>query len=114
MAPAGVAPPDAAATQAPALEAPVEPPMRLSMADERAAIAQEMRRLASAVASLERRIAENEPIDAAFASTTSEPEGGGMLGGAVLLSLLSAGVGWFLGSRYSRAQERGRQARIRF
>lgn len=93
---------------------PWHPPHRTSMAAERAAIAEEVRALAAAVASLERRIVDNEPIDDGFGRARQESDSGSVLGGAVLLGLLCTALGWFLGSRYSRAQERGRQARIRF
>lgn len=92
----------------------LRPERRTSMAEERAAIAEEIRLLTAAVANLERRIADNEPIDDGFGSADRESDGGSVLGGAVLLGLLCTGIGWYLGSRYSRAQERGRQARIRF
>jgi len=105
-------------------DAPAPPPQlpmeamdsapRPSMADERAAITDEVRRLAAAVASLERRIADNEPIDNGFGASARADEDSGSLGSTVLLGLLCIGIGWYLGSRYGRAQERGLRARIRF
>jgi len=82
------------------------------MADERAAIAVEVRRLTDAVAALQRRIEENEPIDNGFSGVNGDD--GSVSGGAILLGLLGVAGGMYIGSRYGRAQERGRRSRIRF
>jgi hypothetical protein len=92
---------------------PPPEPSRATMAEERAAIADEIRRLTEAVAALQRRIEENEPIDNGF-SEASADDGSSVSGGAILLGLLGVGLGWYLGGRYGRAQERGRRSRIRF
>lgn len=92
---------------------PPPEPSRATMAEERAAIADEIRRLTEAVAALQRRIEENEPINNGF-SEASVDDGSSVSGGAILLGILGIGLGWYLGGRYGRAQERGRRSRIRF
>lgn len=99
------------ATKIPRLPPPE--PARATMAEERAAIVDEVRRLSDSVTALQRRIEENEPIANGFAASGAD-DGSSVSGGAILLGLLGVGVGWYLGSRYGRAQERGRRSRIRF
>lgn len=93
-------------------ETPLDTPTRPTMADERVSIADEVRRLSEAVVVLEKRIGESEPIGDGFGE--EEDEESSVSGGAILLALLGIGFGWYVGSRYGRAQERGRRSRIRF
>ncbi len=101
------------AAAAPTVWQPPATPERSTMAAERAAIAEEVRRLAAAVAALQQRIEENEPIANGFVASDADADGS-VSGGAILLGLLGVGVGLYLGGRYGRAQERGRRSRIRF
>ena len=94
------------------LETPLDTPTRPTMADERVSIADEVRRLSQAVVVLEKRIGESEPIGDGFGD--QEDQESSVSGGAILLALLGIGFGWYVGSRYGRAQERGRRSRIRF
>lgn len=94
-------------------ETPLDTPTRPTMADERVSIADEVRRLSEAVVVLEKRIGESEPIGDGFGDGEADEENS-VSGGAILLTLLGIGFGWYVGSRYGRAQERGRRSRIRF
>ncbi len=95
------------------VETPLDTPTRPTMAEERASIADEVRRLSAAVGVLEKRIGESEPIGDGISGDEDDDENS-VSGGAILMSLVSIGLGWYLGSRYGRAQERGRRSRIRF
>lgn len=95
------------------VETPLDTPTRPTMAEERASIADEVRRLSAAVGVLEKRIGESEPIGDGISGDEEDDENS-VSGGAILMSLISIGLGWYLGSRYGRAQERGRRSRIRF
>ena len=87
-----------------------------STAVDEGAIHRELQSLRIAVERLQRRLDEYSgvPSSSMLPTNGERQEPSSVSGGAVLLSLVGAAVGWFLGSSYTRKQERGRRSRIRF
>ncbi|HYD46871.1 MAG TPA: SH3 domain-containing protein [Terriglobales bacterium] len=83
---------------------------------DNAAIHRELQTLRIAVERLQRRLDEHAGLPTSLLPDAGDlsSESASISGGAVLLALIGAVGGWFLGSNYTRKQERGRRSRIRF